>query len=139
MFFFYSYARPPHLLAESEPYRKMVMETIEKIVQNLGSSDIDQRLEELLIDGILYSCVTRLSSSFRRYSSLMFFLRFCALGSKNRPARTPTPCSAASASSSTRSASASSRTSRRFAVSSRSVAFPLGGVFLSSRSHHLAL
>uniref|UniRef100_A0A6A7G0V4 Splicing factor 3B subunit 1-like n=3 Tax=Hirondellea gigas TaxID=1518452 RepID=A0A6A7G0V4_9CRUS len=40
---------------ESEPYRKMVMETIENIVSNLGASDIDVRLEELLIDGILYS------------------------------------------------------------------------------------
>eukprot|EP00899_Mesostigma_viride_P016403 jgi/Mesvir1/24764/Mv22020-RA.1 len=40
---------------ESEPYRRMVMETIEKIVSNLGTSDIDARLEELLIDGILYA------------------------------------------------------------------------------------
>ncbi|KAL1917566.1 uncharacterized protein VTP21DRAFT_3959 [Calcarisporiella thermophila] len=40
---------------ESEPYRKMVMETIEKIVSELGASDIDQRLEEILIDGILYA------------------------------------------------------------------------------------
>ena len=40
---------------ESEPYRKMVMETIELIVQNLGASDIDIRLEEQLIDGILYA------------------------------------------------------------------------------------
>jgi splicing factor 3B subunit 1 len=40
---------------ESEPYRRMVMETIEKVVVNLGASDIDSRLEELLIDGILYA------------------------------------------------------------------------------------
>ncbi|KAI8078377.1 splicing factor 3B subunit 1 [Thamnidium elegans] len=40
---------------ESEPYRKMVMETIEKVVSNLGAADIDPRLEELLIDGILYA------------------------------------------------------------------------------------
>ncbi|RCH97606.1 Splicing factor 3B subunit 1 [Rhizopus azygosporus] len=40
---------------ESEPYRKMVMETIEKVVANLGAADIDPRLEELLIDGILYA------------------------------------------------------------------------------------
>jgi len=31
---------------ESEPYRKMVMETIEKVVTNMGTADIDQRLEE---------------------------------------------------------------------------------------------
>lgn len=40
---------------ESEPYRKMVMETIEKVVSDLGSSDIDTRLEEILVDGILYA------------------------------------------------------------------------------------
>ena len=40
---------------ESEPYRRMVMETIDKVVHELGSSDLDARLEELLIDGILYA------------------------------------------------------------------------------------
>eukprot|EP00271_Cylindrocystis_brebissonii_P023373 TRINITY_DN9672_c0_g1_i1.p1 TRINITY_DN9672_c0_g1~~TRINITY_DN9672_c0_g1_i1.p1 ORF type:complete len:1296 (+),score=272.86 TRINITY_DN9672_c0_g1_i1:282-4169(+) len=40
---------------ESEPYRRMVMETIEKVVTNLGAADVDARLEELLIDGILYA------------------------------------------------------------------------------------
>jgi splicing factor 3B subunit 1 len=40
---------------ESEPYRRMVMETIDKVVQDLGTADIDARLEELLIDGILYA------------------------------------------------------------------------------------
>ena len=33
----------------------MVMETIENIVANLGTADIDARLEEQLIDGILYA------------------------------------------------------------------------------------
>ncbi|KAF9432446.1 Splicing factor 3B subunit 1 [Entomortierella beljakovae] len=40
---------------ESEPYRKMVMETIEKVIAQLGAADIDGRLEEVLIDGILYA------------------------------------------------------------------------------------
>jgi len=40
---------------ESEPYRKMVMETIEKILGTLGAADIDQKLEEMLLDGILYA------------------------------------------------------------------------------------
>ena len=40
---------------ESEPYRRMVMETIDKVVGELGTADIDARLEELLIDGILYA------------------------------------------------------------------------------------
>jgi splicing factor 3B subunit 1 len=40
---------------DSEPYRRMVMETIQKVLENLGSGDIDERLEERLIDGILYA------------------------------------------------------------------------------------
>ncbi|KAJ7623334.1 armadillo-type protein [Roridomyces roridus] len=40
---------------EAEPYRKMVMETITKVVEKLGASDIDERLEVRLVDGIIYS------------------------------------------------------------------------------------
>eukprot|EP00198_Chlamydomonas_reinhardtii_P011225 XP_001700562.1 nuclear pre-mRNA splicing factor, component of splicing factor 3b [Chlamydomonas reinhardtii] len=40
---------------ESEPYRRMVMETIDKVITELGAADVDARLEELLIDGILYA------------------------------------------------------------------------------------
>ncbi|GMT37082.1 hypothetical protein PFISCL1PPCAC_28379, partial [Pristionchus fissidentatus] len=40
---------------ENENYRKMVMETIENIITLQGTSDIDSRLEEQLIDGILYA------------------------------------------------------------------------------------
>lgn len=40
---------------EAEPYRKMVMETITKVVATLGASDIDERLEVRLVDGIIYS------------------------------------------------------------------------------------
>ncbi|CAK9779913.1 ARM repeat-containing protein [Cutaneotrichosporon oleaginosum] len=40
---------------ESEPYRKMVMETIQKVVQANGAADIDERMEQLLIDGIIFS------------------------------------------------------------------------------------
>jgi len=40
---------------ESEPYRKMVMEAIEKILASLGAADIDNRLEAQLIDGALYA------------------------------------------------------------------------------------
>jgi splicing factor 3B subunit 1 len=40
---------------ESEPYRRMVMETIDKVVAALGAADIDARLEEQLVDGILYA------------------------------------------------------------------------------------
>lgn len=40
---------------ENEPYRKMVMETIEKIMAAQGAAQIDSKLEEQLIDGILYA------------------------------------------------------------------------------------
>ncbi|KAH8832641.1 small nuclear ribonucleoprotein [Flagelloscypha sp. PMI_526] len=40
---------------EAEPYRKMVMETITNVIATLGASDIDERLEVRLVDGIIYS------------------------------------------------------------------------------------
>ncbi|CAM9289926.1 unnamed protein product [Chrysoparadoxa australica] len=40
---------------ENEPYRRMVMEAIELIIQNLGAADVDQKLEERLVDGVLYA------------------------------------------------------------------------------------
>lgn len=40
---------------DSEPYRRMVLETIKRVLDNLGASDIDERLEERLLDGILYA------------------------------------------------------------------------------------
>ncbi|XKL60534.1 hypothetical protein PGB90_007591 [Kerria lacca] len=40
---------------ENEQYRKMVMETIEKTMTNLGAAAVDSKLEEQLIDGILYA------------------------------------------------------------------------------------
>ena len=39
---------------ESEPYRKMVMETVESVVQNLGAADLDVRLE---VCPIVYVCM----------------------------------------------------------------------------------
>lgn len=40
---------------EAEPYRKMVMETITKVIATLGASDIGECLEVRLVDGIIYS------------------------------------------------------------------------------------
>ena len=40
---------------ENEPYRKMVCETIEKIIATLGVADISSRLELQLMDGILHA------------------------------------------------------------------------------------
>ena len=44
-----------NLKDESEAYRKMTLETIEKIIASLGAADINERLEERLIDGVLHS------------------------------------------------------------------------------------
>lgn len=38
---------------ENEPFRKMTMETITKVIASLGAADIDERLEAQLIDGLL--------------------------------------------------------------------------------------
>jgi len=40
---------------DSEPYRRMVMETIRRVIENLSASDVDPRLEERLIDGMLFA------------------------------------------------------------------------------------
>ncbi|KAI8903356.1 armadillo-type protein [Gorgonomyces haynaldii] len=40
---------------ESEPYRRVVVEAIEAIVKQLGSADMDDRLVELLLDGLLFA------------------------------------------------------------------------------------
>jgi splicing factor 3B subunit 1 len=40
---------------ESEPYRKMCMEIITKVISTLGTADVDERLEVQLIDGIIYA------------------------------------------------------------------------------------
>ncbi|KAF2863478.1 ARM repeat-containing protein [Piedraia hortae CBS 480.64] len=44
-----------NLKDESEHYRKMTVETIEKLVSALGAADINERLEERLVDGILHA------------------------------------------------------------------------------------
>jgi len=40
---------------ESEPFRRMVMETINKVIAAVGAADIDERLEVQLIDGIIFA------------------------------------------------------------------------------------
>lgn len=44
-----------HLKDENEPYRKTVMETVERIVVNSGVADISSKVEEKLMDGMLYA------------------------------------------------------------------------------------
>jgi len=50
---------------ESEPFRKMTMETVEKILTENGAADIDQKLEEKLIDGILYAFQEQTSDDYK--------------------------------------------------------------------------
>ncbi|PWN46416.1 ARM repeat-containing protein [Ceraceosorus guamensis] len=40
---------------ESEPFRKMCMETIQHVIGNLGAADIDEQLETRLVDGLIYA------------------------------------------------------------------------------------
>ena len=40
---------------EAEPYHKMVMEMIMKVIASLGTSNVDEKLEVRLVDGIIYS------------------------------------------------------------------------------------
>lgn len=40
---------------ESEPFRKMAMETIQQVVAALGTADIDERLEVQLVDGMIFA------------------------------------------------------------------------------------
>ena len=78
---------------DSEPYRRMVMETIQKVLQNLGSGDIDERLEEQLIDGILYAFQEQAvdagtDSAFKREGQIMlegFGTVVNALGERCKP------------------------------------------------------
>ncbi|KAK2806336.1 hypothetical protein FQN51_007380 [Onygenales sp. PD_10] len=44
-----------NLKDESEAYRKMTVETVEKVIASLGAADINERLEERLIDGVLFA------------------------------------------------------------------------------------
>lgn len=40
---------------QSDPYRRMVVETIEKITESLGLSDVDTSLESRLVDGLMFA------------------------------------------------------------------------------------
>jgi splicing factor 3B subunit 1 len=80
---------------DSEPYRRMVMETVQKVLTNLGTGDIDERLEERLIDGILYAfqeqavdAITSGSGSFGKEGQIMldgFGTVVNALGERCKP------------------------------------------------------
>lgn len=58
---------------ENEQYRKMVMETIEKTMTNLGAAAVDSKLEEQLIDGILYAFQEQTTEVFFVFMKLDYF------------------------------------------------------------------
>mmetsp|Transcript_17135 Transcript_17135/g.25961 ORF Transcript_17135/g.25961 Transcript_17135/m.25961 type:complete len:1257 (+) Transcript_17135:17-3787(+) len=78
---------------DSEPYRRMAMQTTQKILTNLGAGDIDERLEERLIDGILYAFQEQavdasITSATSRESQIMldgFGIVVNALGERCKP------------------------------------------------------
>jgi splicing factor 3B subunit 1 len=45
----------PELRDENEQYRRILMETVEKIILNQGVADINSKLEEKLMDGMLFA------------------------------------------------------------------------------------
>ena len=45
----------PELKDENELYRKILLETIEKIILNQGVADINSKLEERLMEGMLFA------------------------------------------------------------------------------------
>uniref|UniRef100_A0A3Q7H8E3 MI domain-containing protein n=1 Tax=Solanum lycopersicum TaxID=4081 RepID=A0A3Q7H8E3_SOLLC len=63
----------------------MVMETIEKVIVNLGASDIDSRLEELLIDGILYAFQEQIMNDDANVMLNEFGIVVNALGQRVKP------------------------------------------------------
>ena len=40
---------------ENEGYRKIVLETLEKIISAQGVADVDSKLEEKLLEGMLFA------------------------------------------------------------------------------------
>jgi splicing factor 3B subunit 1 len=80
---------------DSEPFRRMVTEAIKRVMQNLGASDVSDRLEERLIDGILYAfqeqavdMTAASSNSLSRESQVMldgFGTVVTALGDRCKP------------------------------------------------------
>lgn len=51
----------PSTKDESEPFRKMAIEAIDNIVAQHGAADIDERMEQLLIDGLLFAFQEQIS------------------------------------------------------------------------------
>lgn len=70
---------------ENESYRAMVMSAIQEIVKNHGAADIDQRLEERLVDGIIYAYQEQALEEHTRTILTGFGIIISALGERTKP------------------------------------------------------
>lgn len=69
---------------ENESYRKIVMETIERIVATVGVADIDSKLEERLMEGILFAFQEQASEDTQVVLNAFGTIVNC-LGSRTKP------------------------------------------------------
>eukprot|EP01060_Flectonema_neradi_P038899 TRINITY_DN8319_c0_g4_i3.p1 TRINITY_DN8319_c0_g4~~TRINITY_DN8319_c0_g4_i3.p1 ORF type:complete len:1297 (+),score=261.91 TRINITY_DN8319_c0_g4_i3:83-3892(+) len=67
---------------ENEAYRKMVMATVHKVVESMGTSDISQKTEEKLLDGAIYAFQEQSSEETDDVVLLGFAAILNALGSR---------------------------------------------------------
>ena len=72
---------------ESEVYRRMVLETIERVMAGQGVSEMDQRTEEQLMDGLLYAFQEQQSEDVAAGNSVMnsFGIIVNVLGQRCKP------------------------------------------------------
>ena len=72
---------------ESQPYQRMVIECIDKVLTALGSSDIDVRLEEQLIDGMLFAFQEQNGEVPAEAKVVLngFSTVICSLGTRSKP------------------------------------------------------
>lgn len=72
---------------ESQPYQRMVIECIDKVLTALGSGDIDVRLEEQLIDGMLFAFQEQNGEVPAEAKVVLngFSTVICSLGTRSKP------------------------------------------------------
>ena len=72
---------------ESQPYQRMVIECIDKVLTALGSGDIDVRLEEQLVDGMLFAFQEQNGEVPSEAKVVLngFSTVICSLGTRSKP------------------------------------------------------
>lgn len=71
------------LKSESEPFRKMASEAIDKVIQQLGADEFDEHLDAMLVDGLLYAFQLQIDDSHTILSA--FATALTALGIRSKP------------------------------------------------------